>query len=189
MKAAGRILLLATALSLVAVAEEGLGSFHYASDLGVAANSDDGVCLAISNPNLQAGRQIDLVVLVPGQTILHAAIMRAAPEACATFANAEAGSNFYYLQLNQGDLAPGAPAIAVVSPVHPLKLRNGVVTSDLNGNGQLEYFRECTSSEGVHLTVWSGKPLRGKLRWHNYYYLGYDTEPSCTAKETVSPKP
>jgi hypothetical protein len=26
--------------------------------------------------------------------------------------------------------------------------------------------------------------LRGKRRWHQYYYLGYDAEPNCTPAET-----
>lgn len=37
--------------------------------------------------------------------------------------------------------------------------------------------------EGLHLTVWTGEPLKGKSRWHAYYYLGYDTEANCTAAD------
>ncbi|MCI0689673.1 MAG: hypothetical protein L0Y54_20920 [Sporichthyaceae bacterium] len=40
-------------------------------------------------------------------------------------------------------------------------------------------FRACTSSEGLHLTAWSGTPLQSTRIWHRYYYLGYDVEPSC----------
>ncbi|HEX9108921.1 MAG TPA: hypothetical protein VF832_16860, partial [Longimicrobiales bacterium] len=52
-----------------------------------------------------------------------------------------------------------------------------------------ERFRACTSMEGVHLTIWSGPPLRGRLRWHRYFYLGYDVEPSCTAADGREPAP
>lgn len=41
-------------------------------------------------------------------------------------------------------------------------------------------FRECASSEGLHLTAWRGKPLEGERVWHEYLYLGYDVEPDCT---------
>jgi hypothetical protein len=39
--------------------------------------------------------------------------------------------------------------------------------------------RACASSEGLHLTGWSGIPLRSERLWHQYYYLGYDVEPDC----------
>jgi len=39
--------------------------------------------------------------------------------------------------------------------------------------------RGCTSSEGLHLTLWTGEPLKSTRLWHTYYYLGYDVEPNC----------
>jgi len=39
--------------------------------------------------------------------------------------------------------------------------------------------RSCASSEGLHLTLWSGVPLQSERLWHQYYYLGYDVEPTC----------
>ena len=44
---------------------------------------------------------------------------------------------------------------------------------------------ECTSSEGVHYTVWAGEPLTSRRLWHKYYYLGYDTKPSCKVRSEV----
>ena len=43
--------------------------------------------------------------------------------------------------------------------------------------------RLCTSSEGLHLTAWAGEPLKTRRLWHQYYYLGYDVEPSCTEED------
>ena len=54
------------------------------------------------------------------------------------------------------------------------------MTTDIDRDGTPESYRECTSAEGVHLTVWTGEPLRGTRIWHHYYYLGYDVEPTCT---------
>ena len=45
--------------------------------------------------------------------------------------------------------------------------------------GYMESYRTCTSSEGLHLTAWSGEQLRSWRLWRYYYYLGYDTEPTC----------
>jgi hypothetical protein len=44
---------------------------------------------------------------------------------------------------------------------------------------------ECLSSEGVHYTVWAGEPLRSRRLWHDYYYLGYDVDPSCKQRSEV----
>ena len=43
--------------------------------------------------------------------------------------------------------------------------------------------RECASSEGMHFTAWSGRPLASKRLWHFYYYLDIDMESNCTAKD------
>ena len=67
------------------------------------------------------------------------------------------------------------------------------VRADLDGDENPEQARLCTSNEGVHMTLWTlldsaaaGKP-RAHRRWHAYQPLGYDVEPSCTARETDDP--
>lgn len=80
-------------------------------------------------------------------------------------------------------------SIAVVAPARKPVARGGRVEADLDGDGVPERFRACTSSEGVHLTIWSGQPLTGRLRWHRYVYLGYDVDPTCAAAETGEPVP
>lgn len=86
--------------------------------------------------------------------------------------------------------APGQmPAIGVVENGAVVFHNDaGAMTADLDGDGKPEYFRSCLSSEGVHFTVWTGRPFEGRLRWHEYYSLGYDVEPDCRPEETVSPK-
>jgi hypothetical protein len=39
--------------------------------------------------------------------------------------------------------------------------------------------RSCTSSEGLHVTLWNGAPLKAARLWHAYYYLGYDVTATC----------
>jgi hypothetical protein len=62
----------------------------------------------------------------------------------------------------------------------------GVLSADIEGDRREEFFRLCTSQEGVHLTIWSEAALTGPRRWHRYHPLGYDVEPTCTPAETLS---
>jgi hypothetical protein len=80
------------------------------------------------------------------------------------------------------------PAIGIVGYTGAFRSDGGALTADLDGDGQSEYFHACTSSEGVHFTIWTGKPLAGRLRWHGYRALGYDVEPDCKPEETVDVK-
>ena len=40
-------------------------------------------------------------------------------------------------------------------------------------------FRQCASGEGVHLTAWRGN----RRTWHEYWYVGFDLESTCTDEE------
>ena len=75
--------------------------------------------------------------------------------------------------------------IAVIGAGDSITTRGGKASAQLPGapGGKRLYFRACTSREGMHMTVWSGKPLAGKRVWHAYHYLGYDVEPNCTPKD------
>jgi hypothetical protein len=45
----------------------------------------------------------------------------------------------------------------------------------------------CTSTEGIHVSLWSGAEPERVRRWSAYVYLGYDTEPTCTDREIAAP--
>ena len=72
--------------------------------------------------------------------------------------------------------------IAIVNSPGKVAVKSGVAELDHPGEAPL-YFRDCTSNEGLHLTVWAGKPLVGKRIWHAYQHFLYDTEPSCRDEE------
>ncbi len=72
--------------------------------------------------------------------------------------------------------------IGVVT-VQKTQMNGKFATLDIDDNKKPIYFRECTSMEGLHLTVWKGKPLVGKGIWHAYYGVGYDTVPTCKKKD------
>ncbi len=89
----------------------------------------------------------------------------------------------YLLKLSDKSDTNNGFGIGIVNANAQAKIVKGLATIDLNEDGKDEYFRECTSNEGLHLTVWTGKPLIGKRIWHSYYNFNYDTMPNCKEKD------
>lgn len=85
------------------------------------------------------------------------------------------------------DALPGGCAMHVDSAQYSFGLKHvsGALPENAIGIAIVdrEQFRICTSHEGLHLTVWTGRALLGIRRWHQYYSLGYDVSPSCTGKD------
>ena len=134
------------------------------SSVGVAVLSGTSVCLAINNSHLSNGSPVSLVVASPPQSLVQAEVVGPAAETCNTPQLHDSGSNIYELRLRSGSLPPVMPVIAVTDSSRPLRETGGIVSGDLGGNGGREFFRLCNSTEGIHLTVWSGKPLTGRTK-------------------------
>ena len=83
---------------------------------------------------------------------------------------------------------PRSAWFAVLAAPGALAATSEGIRGDLDGDGSFETLRVCTSMEGLHLTLWSGAPLTGRRRWHRYFYLGYDVEPSCEDRDFSEPK-
>ena len=66
----------------------------------------------------------------------------------------------------------------VTPPANPVVV-NGLAQADLDKEGHSEVFSSCATSEGIKFAVWTGQPYRGEPRWSGYYYLGYDSKPTC----------
>lgn len=150
-----------------------------AERIGVVSTTQNGSCLSIATSGLRAGARIQVVE--PGsRQILTATI--GAEQGC-TSPGAEA-ANGYSIRL-----AGNAPAILVgfgVTGDSEVEARNDGLAADIDGDGTLEFFRMCTSREGVHLTVWTDASVNSRRRWHRYHPLGYDVEPTCTAAEMAA---
>jgi hypothetical protein len=177
-------------LTLAALANAQKNRFNFESRIGVTdINPQKELCLTILNSNISVGSRITLIAADKPQSLAEAVVEKRLPRSCSSNPDVPQVASFYLLKLTKGsssffnDSAPVPPSIAVFSPSNPIRIVRRIVSADLNGDGRREYFRQCTSNEGVHLTVWSGKPLRGKRVWHWYYYLGYDVEPSCQKKD------
>ena len=104
-----------------------------------------------------------LVVLVPDAAKLSAEVAGPAGDACKPLDKAW---KHYQIRLTAGELPPNQPAIALATDVPKIQPKI------------------CASSEGLHLSLWDGKPLESKRLWHFYYPLGYDVEPNCSPEET-----
>ena len=158
-----------------------------AGAVGIAVVDPDGaVCLAIEDAALESGARFVLLDLS----------LRGRPIAARVVAPREAACG--------RTIIPGGDAAYEASVSPPEEVQSGIYLAaaasspdvvvgadqarlDVDGDGALETLRVCTSSEGLHLTVWTEQGLAGARLWHRYVYLGYDLEPSCTEPEVTPP--
>jgi hypothetical protein len=94
------------------------------------------------------------------------------------------GDSLYTVALARDSALSAAVLFAVALPFRTFFRAGHTAAARLSDEGHVLNFRVCTSGEGLHLTAWDGKPLTGKRVWHRYYYLGYDTDPSCVPGDT-----
>lgn len=140
-------------------------------------------------PSLEAGAEVSLVIVEPGgaQRLVQAKIAGAAvsvPPGNSPLHHdgATVDTTRYKLAIiGNAELRPGATGFGIAGIADRCGARNSVVSCDLEPGGPPQFFRICASREGLHYSIWSGKPLDGARRWRAYYYLGYDVEPDCAA--------
>lgn len=153
------------------------------SKIGTVQSGKQSVCLRIMNPNLKAGEKIQIVKAELPQKFVEAEISEKAECVNEDFGDLDDnGVTNYLLKSSDTAFLKLGYGIGVVT-TQKVEMKGKFATLDLNGDRKAEYFRECTSMEGIHLTVWTGKPLVGKGIWHAYYGLGYDTVPTCKKKD------
>ena len=155
----------------------------------VDVSKENIVCLRTKNADLAENTPIAIVdsLFNPPQKVISTSVKKKLEKSCAR-GDSEAGEDFeknsyYSLNLSADEVDEIGIGIAVINPSKSIETHKDLVSIDINNDGKAEYFRHCASYEGTHLTIWTGKPLKGKRIWHSYYYLGYDTEGDCTEKE------
>ena len=177
----------------------GAGS-DLAARIGVVYQGEGGVpYLEIHSRSLAAGTPLNVVLFENQEprTLVHAGVA-GAPETDLPITPSHVFGRTdvpvrYELRIAGGDplaagdvgnpLAAGDVGIGVIGEPSLCRIDDGRVRCDLEDDGTPGYFRFCTSNEGIHLTVWSGAPPEGVRRWHAYYFLAYDVEPSCSVRE------
>ena len=163
--------------------------FSYVKNLGVASiEKGYPLRLFITNNSLIPGDKILLVYAGFPQWSVETEVITHLTETNSLPISDYTTEHSYQLKPIDYELEFSAPMIAITKAEAPaLIARNHLVTADLDGDSQVESFRQCTSHEGIHLTVWTGKPLQGRRRWHYYYDLSFDVEPSCKEIEYREP--
>ena len=153
------------------------------SKFGNIQSGEQSVCLKIQNSNLKAGDKIQFVIPELPQKVFEAEISEKAPCKEKGFGTLDMGDiTDYLLSSSDKQFLNRGFGIGVVTN-QKIKISGKLATVDLDNDKKPKYFRECTSMEGLHLTVWNGKPYKGTVIWHSYYGVGYDTVPSCKDKD------
>lgn len=143
-------------------------------------NADETVCLAIQNSKLEIGTKVQIVLAEKPQKVEWGVILGKVTKRCSSQIDFAPNLTFYRMRMsNPQDLTLG---IAVVG-TRKIKVNKGIAHSDLTRNRNDEYFYTCGGYEGTHLSVWTGKPSVGRIIWHAYYYVPYDTVPTCKKKD------
>ena len=156
--------------------------WSFSSNIGVVAPKSRKICLSIHNSSLSAGRKVRVLRLASPQAGPEEAIVIGTDDTCSNSAGSDANLTGYQIHFEKSD-SVAAPAIGIIGVSGAFRKKGDLLAADLDGDGKEEYFRSCTSAEGVHFSIWSEQPLLGTARWTQYYYLGYDVEPTCTPKE------
>ena len=153
--------------------------------IGVVEAKGNLVCLIISEQNLKVGSKVSLVFPTNPQKLVSSVVTTIGEKECAGASKSDIPGRFYQLSLRYNPTQLDWPAIGILD-ASSLRRAGSKVVGDLDNDEIKESFRSCASHEGLHLTVWSGQQITGTRRWHRYYYLGYDTEPTCTKLEVNS---
>lgn len=128
-----------------------------------------GNCLGIKNPDIESGTKVTVVSLDDPQRAVSATVLDqvSTDQNCTPLladrraVNLGNGYSFYVLEA-------------------ATEIQSGI---GLLGDGVKidEYrFDSCTTGEGIRYRLQGKHSSRQTLLWSGYYYLGYDSEASCT---------
>ena len=174
--------------------------FSYSRRVGVLQDSRDaGPCLVVADSSLRAGTPVLLVFPDRPQRLGSGQVRAKRDRPCTepgdewgAVMGGEAGDAPEYaaydvvLAPHGGDMRTDAPSarsglgIAITWGAGLVTLRGDSAAGDLDSDGRAESFGACTSHEGIHLSVTGDSAGAAVRRWHRYYYVPYDLEPTCS---------
>jgi hypothetical protein len=159
---------------------------NYAPKIGIAVRTSSRTCVQIANANLAPDSPITLVIPTAPQSFTQVQVKAPSASACPITKDLNANVSSYELNIQADAAVPKqVPMFAVVGTSAPFTIQDNNVVADLDQNGQHRTFRECSASDGVYLTVWSGSALASPLLWHGHYYEAGNPAlgPACTPGE------
>jgi hypothetical protein len=148
---------------------------------GVAIISPERCVVAIEGPVLPAGTKL-IVVTVGSPQRAQATLVKTTVAEPGDMAKHDTGGPYYEVECSRRP-STGRDVGVVVVGQSKVKLVGGAVALDLGGQYSDVRVRACTSTEGVHLTLWSGPVLKSPRLWHAYFYLGYEVKPTCRPED------
>jgi hypothetical protein len=170
--------LMTAALTLSCRSHTVNASWSYDKNVGLAVVTAGHACLSINHPSLRANTHAHIIDAQRQREM--PAVVMSGRQVCG---NDSTGTSGYEMRLDASDMQVPFVGIVVIGDGITFAKRGTQLAGDLDRDRHDEFFRTCTSAEGVHATVWSDAPLTGPRRWHQYYALGYDVESTCTPAE------
>lgn len=143
-----------------------------------------GGCLAIKHTELRPGMVVQVITVGSPQRGLKATVTGVATSDSGCLAllpdrmkiNQKNGRSFYMLDLQeQANLI----AVGLVDYGAELFDVNGTLRMDIDHDGNLETAVSCQTSEGIKFSLAPVDRSDATPVWSDYYYLGYDTKPTC----------
>lgn len=144
---------------------------------GVMVTAEGHSVLAVDGPALSSGTVITLVTIDNHQQVSWALITRRLTES-EIIAKHDVPPPYYAITATPASSVLPNLAVAVIGRLK-VEWRGSAVLLRTSKTANPIRVRSCTSSEGLHFTLWAGEPLKSTRLWHMYYYLGYDVEPTC----------
>ena len=146
--------------------------------LGVAVVQADGsACVTFRGAPVRAGEKILLILFSPPR-VVDGDVRGKSPAPCDKTLIGDAQA--YRVQLRHSMGGSEELGIAVFDAGARAEYRDGEFVVHTREARTPLNFRQCASDEGVHLTAWRGN----RRTWHEYWYVGFDLESTCTDEET-----
>lgn len=180
-----KFLSLLPCIILFAIPIDGIAGQLVPVEFGLAEGNGISGCVSFKSPDVREGELITLVTVTgftQQQRVLRGTVgaRLSSPSSCRGLEDPHFNGTLYSLSLSLGSFEVENLAIAVRNSTSFKTLPEGESAGLASSGSHTLYFRSCATREGLYLTAWAGKPLKGKRLWSEYYYLGYDVDPDCT---------
>jgi hypothetical protein len=136
-------------------------------------------CLSMEGLPLPRGTRVFAVTLDPPHQVLRSEVLGQRTSGCES--GLSASYRAYSISTDGWGMTYVDTAVGLVGFSAPPKLSDGSLSVRFSDDPGLVTFRNCSSSEGFHITAWRN----GKRIWHVYTWVPYDTPNECTPEEVA----
>lgn len=138
-------------------------------------------CFVTHNSTLKVGDKIQMVLLDTQQNLITATISSNLSNSKNCLPLLESrnsinqSENRYFYQIEFNKNISNKIGIGIISNSINYEQKKNLIYTDINQNKLLENYGSCTTQEGIQFYIQENN----QVIWDDYYYLGYDIEPSC----------